>query len=95
MLVYGRVFSLPQNGVGWMLMELSKIFQIPIIDSHCHGFLPEKETKEFEKYLTLSMLDIPIDDIRNLFLFRRIIHELARVLNCKPGQALKRRNELY
>ena len=76
-------------------MELSKIFQIPIIDSHCHGFLPEKETKEFEKYLTLSMLDIPIDDIRNLFLFRRIIHELARVLNCKPGQALKRRNELY
>jgi predicted TIM-barrel fold metal-dependent hydrolase len=78
-----------------MLMEPSEIFQIPLIDSHCHGFLPEKETKDFETYLTLSMLEIPIEDIRNLFLYRRIIHELARILECKPAQTLKKRNELY
>ncbi len=76
-------------------MELSEIFQIPIIDSHCHGFLPEKETEEFEKYLTLSMLDIPISDIKNLFLYRRVVHELGRVLKCKPSEAIKKRNELY
>ncbi len=78
-----------------MVMELSEIFKIPIIDSHCHGFLPEKEIKEFEKYLTLSMLDIPTSDIKNLFLYRRVVHELGRVLKRKPSEAIKKRNELY
>jgi len=76
-------------------MDLSEILKIPAIDDHCHAFLPEKETKEFEKYLTLSTLDVPKNDVKNTFLYRRIVNELARVLECKPSQAVKKRNELY
>jgi len=76
-------------------MDPSEILKVPIIDDHCHAFLPEKETKEFEQYLSLSLLDLPINDVRNLFLYRRIVNELARVLKCKPSEAIKKRRELY
>lgn len=72
-----------------------EILDIPIIDDHCHPFLPEKETKKFEEYLTLSTLDVTIEDIRNTFLYQRIIVELARVLGCKPSEAVDKRNQFY
>jgi len=55
----------------------------PVVDSHCHAFLPEKELNSFEQYLTLSEHSIPKEDMVNTFLYRLVIHELSRVLDIK------------
>ena len=59
------------------------IFQLPVVDSHCHAFLPEKETDSFEQYLTLADHHVPKTDMVNTFLYRQLIHELSRVVNIK------------
>ena len=69
----------------------------PVIDSHCHPFLPEKETESFEQYLTLSSFFIPERDISNTFLFRQVIRELSRVLNVTGSykDIIKERQKQY
>ena len=57
------------------------IFKLPVVDSHCHAFLPEKETDSFEQYLTLADHHVPKMDMVNTFLYRQLIHELSRILN--------------
>ncbi len=57
------------------------ILEQPVVDSHCHAFLPEKETESFEQYLTLADHPIPKTDVVNTFLYRRLVHELSRILN--------------
>ena len=55
----------------------------PVVDSHCHAFLPEKETESFEQYLTLADHPVPKEDMVNTFLYRQVVRELSRVLNFK------------
>ena len=60
--------------------------QQKVIDSHCHAFLPEKEPSiraSFEQFLTLAIHPIPEEDMFNTFLYRLVIRELSRVLDCK------------
>ena len=57
-----------------------------VIDSHCHAFLPMKESSirsSFEQFLTLAIHPIPKEDMFNTFLYRQVIRELSRVLECK------------
>ena len=59
------------------------LLKYPVVDSHCHAFLPEKETDSFEQYLTLADHPVPKRDMVNTFLYRQVVRELARVLNVK------------
>ena len=52
----------------------------PVIDAHCHPFLPEKETRPFEAYLTLSDLPQRREDLTSTMLYRMVMRELGRVL---------------
>ena len=58
-----------------------EIMEHPVVDSHCHAFLPEKETEPFEQYLTLADHPIPKMDVVNTFLYRQLVRELSRILN--------------
>jgi predicted TIM-barrel fold metal-dependent hydrolase len=59
------------------------ILERPVVDSHCHAFLPENETDSFEQYLTLADHPVPKRDMINTFLYRQVVRELSRVLNVK------------
>ena len=67
------------------------------MDSHCHAFLPERETAPFEQCLTLSEHPIPKRDVTSTFLYRRVIRELSRVLGVKGSsdEVVDERNRRY
>jgi predicted TIM-barrel fold metal-dependent hydrolase len=69
----------------------------PVVDAHCHAFLPLKETEAFERYLSLSMVEVPKADMVNTVLYRRVIRELSRVLGIagKGDDIVAARNEAY
>ena len=76
------------------MLDLSKK---PVVDSHCHAFLPEKETKPFEQYLTLSEDPIPKIDMVSTLLYRHVVCELSRVLEIdgRPEEILEERHKRY
>ena len=55
----------------------------PVIDAHCHPFLPEKESRPFEAYLTLSDLPQKHEDLTSTMLYRQVMRELGRLLRLK------------
>jgi hypothetical protein len=57
--------------------------EIGVVDAHCHGFLPEKEEKPFEAYLTLSDMPQSREDLTSTILYRLVMRELSRVLGIK------------
>ena len=73
------------------------ILKHSVVDSHCHAFLPEKETEPFEQYLTLADHPIPKMDIVNTFLYRRLVRELSRVLNVRGThqEIIEKRQKRY
>jgi predicted TIM-barrel fold metal-dependent hydrolase len=64
---------------GIMMIDLS---QYPVIDGHCHPFLPGREDKEFYQLFNLSTLEMPRIHCENTLLYRKVMRELSRVLNC-------------
>ncbi len=60
------------------------ITKYPLLDGHCHAFLPEKEQEGLDQLLNLSLLTIPEPHSENTLLFRRVVKELAEVLECSP-----------
>ena len=62
------------------MLDLSQHF---VVDSHCHPYLPEKETESFEQYLTIAFHPIPKEDMENTFIYRQTVRELSRILNFK------------
>jgi hypothetical protein len=54
-----------------------------VVDAHCHPFLPEKETRPFEAYLTLSDLPQRREDLTSTMLYRMVMRELSRVLRVR------------
>jgi len=60
-----------------MTLELSAL---PVVDSHCHLFLPQLEDKSFDRYWTLSTLPLDPADIRSSVLFQMMKTRLARFL---------------
>jgi predicted TIM-barrel fold metal-dependent hydrolase len=60
-----------------MTLDLSGL---PLVDSHCHLFLPQLEDKSFDRYWTLSTLPLEPDDIHSSVLFQMMLARLARFL---------------
>jgi predicted TIM-barrel fold metal-dependent hydrolase len=73
------------------------LHRLPVVDSHCHAFLPEKETKSFEEYLTLSDLAIPSEHLTSTLLYRQVLKELSRLLGVrgKDSKVIEERQKLY
>lgn len=71
--------------------------QYPVVDNHCHPFLPWKEDKEFYQLFNLSTISIPKFHGENIILYRKVMKELSRVLNCSFDfdEILKKRKEGY
>ena len=67
-----------------------EILDIPIIDDHCHPFLPEKETKkELPSFFTISFVpEVRVNDIENTILYKRVVKELGRILGVKDDKDL-------
>jgi len=65
---------------------MTKFSGLPVVDAHCHPFLPEKESKPFEAYLTLSDLPQRYEDLTSTMLYHLVMRELGRILNLK-GEA--------
>lgn len=59
------------------------ISNLPVVDAHCHPFLPAKEEGEFYRFFNLSDLELPLGHVENTLLFRRVLKEMARFLNCR------------
>lgn len=76
------------------MLDLSKY---PVVDSHCHAFLPDKETDPFEKYLNLAIHPIPKFDMVNTFIYHQVTRELSRVLGVKGtgDDIIEERNRRY
>ncbi len=51
-----------------------------VVDAHCHPFLPNKETRTFEAYLTLSDIPQRHEDLTSTMLYRILMRELSRAL---------------
>ncbi|MBS7653433.1 hypothetical protein KEJ13_09955, partial [Candidatus Bathyarchaeota archaeon] len=71
--------------------------QYPVVDDHCHPFLPWREDKEFPQLFNLSTLNISRVHGENTLLYRKVIRELSRVLDCPLDLdvVVKRRREEY
>jgi len=70
------------------MLDISKC---PVVDAHCHPFLPEKETKPFEAYLTLSDIPQRHEDLTATMIYRQTMRELARVLRVDSYKAVEER----
>ena len=55
----------------------------PVVDAHCHPFLPEKEDKPFEAYLNLSELPLSHEELTSTMLYRQVMKELGRFLGAE------------
>jgi predicted TIM-barrel fold metal-dependent hydrolase len=73
------------------------ILEYPVIDSHCHAFLPENETDSFEQYYSLAFHKLPKEDVENTLFFRQAINELSRIMNIKGNykEIIAERNKKY
>jgi predicted TIM-barrel fold metal-dependent hydrolase len=71
--------------------------QYPVVDDHCHPFLPEKERKPFIKNFNFAGIPIPEDQIENLISYRRAMANLAKMLGSPMdfGEIIKRRETEY
>ncbi len=65
---------------------MNRISRLHIVDAHCHPFLPEKESKPFESYLTLSDIPQRREDLTSTMLYKLVMRELGRFLEVK-GEA--------
>lgn len=69
----------------------------PVVDGHCHPFLPWREEREFHQSFNLSTLNIPRIHCEHTLLYRKVVKELSRVLDCSSDfdVVVKRRREEY
>jgi hypothetical protein len=75
----GIFISIPKS---WDLGEkVIDVSQYPVLDHHCHAFLPEKEEAKGELFAQFfSWSPVPLEQSENLILFRKILIELKRIL---------------
>jgi len=68
-----------------------------VVDSHCHAFLPQKETQSFETYVTLTGLPMEKEHLVNSLLYRIIVSELKKTLKIDgfSSQVVDERNRRY
>lgn len=75
------------------------ISQLPIIDDHCHPFMPTREKRSFDNCFTLSLIPPKSRDTRSTLLFRMVRKELISLygldLGISDDALILHRNELY
>lgn len=71
----------------------------PIVDNHCHPFMPERETDSFEQYWTLAMNTVPARDMRSTILYRMVMGRLRKLLDLPAGtsdeEIVAKRDSVY
>ncbi len=60
----------------------------PVVDSHCHPFLPEKETRPFEAYLTFSDIPQRKEDLTSTMLYHLVMRELGQVMRLRGDEKI-------
>jgi len=89
------VFSVFKYAGGHKL-DLSSI---PIIDTHSHAFLPEKEEEDFRIYFNLGLYPPPTEIAKNTLVERKIIHDLRKILglpiDADQQDIVECRNKIY
>jgi uncharacterized protein len=75
------------------------IADLPVVDSHCHLFLPSLETRPLDRFWTLSTLPVPPEDIHSTVFFQMVKKRFAQFLGLSedaPFEALaEERSALY
>ncbi|WP_157794069.1 amidohydrolase family protein [Paenibacillus donghaensis] len=75
------------------------ISQLPIIDDHCHPFMPTREKRDFDNCFTLSLIPPKSIDTRNTLLFKMVRKEMISLLQLDPAitddELIRHRNERY
>jgi predicted TIM-barrel fold metal-dependent hydrolase len=75
------------------------VSRYPVLDHHCHAFLPEKEEAKGELFAQFfSWSPVPVEQSENLILFRKILIELKRILGTSsdtPKEIISQRDETY
>jgi len=76
------------------MLDLS---EFPVVDGHCHPFLPGKEMEPFEQYFRLTDLQLPKRDVENTILYRQMMRDLSRVLGVtgRSEEVIEERHERY
>ncbi len=74
-------------------MDLSNI---PVLDNHCHFFGLEVPEQPLHRMLTLSLNNMPDDQLRHSMVYRMMLAELSEVLKCSADEqhVLATRREL-
>ncbi|WP_151737728.1 amidohydrolase family protein [Paenibacillus tengchongensis] len=79
-----------------MAIDLSKM---PMIDDHCHPFMPTREKKTFDNCFTLSLIPPDSYHTRNTLLFKMVRKEMIDLLGLDPAISddalIQARNERY
>jgi len=81
-------------------MKIIDLSDYPVVDDHCHPFLPSMEPKLFAQNFNWSSIfpPVPVEQTEDLILYRRTISELARFLGLSKTNSqeiVAMRNEKY
>ncbi|WP_438496730.1 amidohydrolase family protein [Paenibacillus sp. IHBB 3054] len=75
------------------------ISRLPIIDDHCHPFMPTREKKSFDNCFTLSLIPPKGRDTRNTLLFKIVRKEMIQLFGLDPrvtdDELILQRNQRY
>jgi hypothetical protein len=76
------------------MLDLS---EFPVLDGHCHPFLPGKEVEPFEQYFRLTDHPLPKRDIANTLLYRQTMRDLSRILGVtgRSEELIEERHKRY
>ena len=72
-----------QDGKGGMEMDFS---QLPLVDTHCHFFNVEYVEHDLRNTPTLSLNDVPKEDLQNTLGYRNMLRELKSFLGTKGSE---------
>jgi uncharacterized protein len=79
-----------------MTLDLSKL---PIIDDHCHAFMPTREVKSFDNCFTLSLIPPKSSNTKNTLLFKIVRRELIKYFgldtSISDDELINIRNQIY
>lgn len=68
------------------MQKLFDFSQVPVIDNHCHLFDVADKNHNLAKILSLSLNNMPEDQLENTLLYRKMLMELGVLLNAGGDQ---------
>jgi hypothetical protein len=82
-----------QGGMGERDLDIANL---PVIDNHCHLFDVEYQERNLARTLSLSLNDMPLDQLANTLVYRKMLKELGDFLGVhgRDEDILARREHL-